>query len=65
MQETIKDLAAQKKEYAEDKNNEMGLDFAYRSATREIALNIKVSFRYFMVTSRVYIIIYLFLYFLY
>lgn len=46
MQETLNDLAAQKKENAETKDDDVTSDFAYRSATREIALNVKVSYNY-------------------
>lgn len=42
VQETLKDLAVQKEENAEEKDKDITSDFAYRSATREIALNVKV-----------------------
>lgn len=44
VQETLKDLAVQKEENAEEKDKDITSDFAYRSVTREIALNVKVSF---------------------
>jgi len=47
VQETLKDLAAKQKESAE-KKNDVSSAFSYRSATREIALNVKVSFNYIL-----------------
>lgn len=46
MQETLKDLAEQRKENAEGKDNDINSNFAYLSAIREIALNIKVGFTF-------------------
>lgn len=43
MQETLKDLSIQQKENAEEKYNDASSNFAYLSATREMALNLKVS----------------------
>ncbi|KAL4107406.1 hypothetical protein QTP88_017749 [Uroleucon formosanum] len=41
VQETLKDLSTQQKENAEEKHNDASSNFAYLSATREIALNLK------------------------
>lgn len=49
MQETLKDLNAQKQEHFETKDNDVTSDFEYRSAIREIDLNVKVSFNYFLI----------------
>jgi len=43
VQETLKDLSIQQKENAEEKYNDASSNFAYLSATREMALNLKVS----------------------
>lgn len=43
MEETLKDLSAQQKENAEEKANDASSNFAYLAATREMALNVKVS----------------------
>lgn len=46
MQDILKDLAVQQKENFEEKDNDASANFAYLSATREIALNTKVSCNY-------------------
>lgn len=56
MQETLSDLATQQKESFEEKNNDVSANFAYLSATREIALNIKVSLKYSIITDKINII---------
>jgi len=43
VQETLKDLSTQQKENAEEKHNDASSNFAYLSATREMAINLKVS----------------------
>lgn len=53
MEETLKDLSAQKKESAEEKSSDASAHFAYLAATREIALNIKVSLNHFMIKDRI------------
>lgn len=47
MQDILKDLSTQKKENAEEKCNDASSNFAYLSAKREIAINLKVSVYYF------------------
>lgn len=56
MEETLKDLSAQKKENAEEKSSDATAHFAYLAATREIALNVKVSLNHFMIKDRFQII---------
>lgn len=51
MQETLQDLDAQKKENTEEKDGDVSSNFAYRSATREIAINVKVSSNHFIKSS--------------
>lgn len=49
MEETLKDLSAQKKESAKEKSTNDCAHFTYLAATREIALNVKVSLNHFMI----------------
>jgi hypothetical protein len=57
VQDILSDLATQQREGFEEKNNDVSANFAYLSATREIALNIKVSLNYFIVADKINIII--------
>lgn len=56
MEETLKDLSVQKKENAEVKSTDASAHFAYLAATREIALNVKVSLNHFMLKDRIQVI---------
>jgi len=49
VQETLNDLSKLQKENAEEKNNDASSNFAYLSAKREIALNLKVSLNNFTI----------------
>lgn len=53
MQETLKDLSTQQKENAEEKYNDASSNFAYLSARREMALNLKVSLCNFTKKGRI------------
>lgn len=58
VQEILTDLAAQKEEIVEENVNDASTSFAYRSATREIAINAKVSSNHFMVTNMIHIYVF-------
>lgn len=52
MQDTLKDLSIQKKENAEEKDNDASSHFAYLAATREMGLNVKVSLNHFTISLK-------------